>query len=155
MLSLRFQIRGADVIQQQLQITVVRAPEACAGVLAPLGARYEAALIDAGPVGKGPTSGPRLHQRYERTVEIRAGTVRVRITNRAPYLGWVLRGRGPIVARPGKMLRFEILGTIFFRKRVGPAKANDFPRAARAQMAGELSALPGALQQAILQDGRA
>lgn len=154
MLRIPITISGADVLARRLVTSVARAPEACADVLDPLGARYEATLIEVGPVGKGPATGPRLYQRYERTVEIRAGTVRVRITNRAPYLGWVLHGRGPIVATSGKVLRFEILGEVFFRRRVGPAKANDFPRAARTQMAGEIAALPGALAQAILQEGR-
>jgi hypothetical protein len=45
----------------------------------------------------------------------------------APYNKYVLNGRGPVVAGPGKMLRLVLCdGTVLFRKRVGPAKANDF-----------------------------
>ena len=35
-------------------------------------------------------------------------------------------GRGPVVARPGKMLRFTIGGTVIFEKRVGQAKGQRF-----------------------------
>ncbi len=45
------------------------------------------------------------------------------------YVRWVLEGRGPVEAKPGKMLRFEPgpPGSGFiYRKRVGPAKANPF-----------------------------
>lgn len=44
----------------------------------------------------------------------------------APYAKWVEFGRGPVVAKRAKALRFEIDGVIFFRKRVGPAKAQHF-----------------------------
>lgn len=51
-------------------------------------------------------------------------TVRFSAMNRGfDYAGAVEFGRGPVVARPGKMLRFEIGGQVLFRKRVGPAKA--------------------------------
>lgn len=65
--------------------------------------------------------------------ELRAKTVdRVdsptqgRIHAGAPHSRIVHEGRGPIVAGPGRMLRFEINGQVLFRKRVGPAKANPF-----------------------------
>jgi hypothetical protein len=44
----------------------------------------------------------------------------------APYAKWVAYGRGPVVAKRAKALRFEIDGVIFFRKRVGPAPAQRF-----------------------------
>lgn len=37
-----------------------------------------------------------------------------------PYARYVEDGRGPVVAR-GRALRFTIGGTVFYRKRVGPA----------------------------------
>ena len=43
--------------------------------------------------------------------------------NAIRYFKWAVGGRGPVVARPGKMLRFVIDGKVFFRKRVGPAPA--------------------------------
>ena len=48
------------------------------------------------------------------------------LTARAPRAGGVERGRGPIEAPPGKMLRFRVGGRVLFRKRVGPARARPF-----------------------------
>lgn len=39
-----------------------------------------------------------------------------------PYARYVEEGRGPVVASPGKMLRFTVGGRVLFRKRVGPAR---------------------------------
>jgi phage gpG-like protein len=57
-----------------------------------------------------------------------------------PYAKWVHNGRGPITAGPGKMLRFEIGGEVFFRKSVGPAKANPFMKRALASQRGAIRA---------------
>lgn len=65
----------------------------------------------------------------------------VRVTSAAPYTVYVIRGRGPVVARRAKALRFEPgpPGSGFiFRKRVGPAKANPFHRRAFGQMGKEV-----------------
>jgi len=45
---------------------------------------------------------------------------------RAPHARWVEDGRGPVVAKRAKMLRFEVGGRVLFRKRVGPARARPF-----------------------------
>lgn len=37
------------------------------------------------------------------------------------YAKWAIEGRGAVVAKPGKFLRFVIDGKVFYRKRVGPA----------------------------------
>ena len=42
------------------------------------------------------------------------------------YAAAVEWGRGPVFARRAKFLRFEIGGQVFFRKIVGPAKAQHF-----------------------------
>lgn len=42
------------------------------------------------------------------------------------YASFVEEGRGPVVASPGKVLRFEIDGEVFYRKRVRAAKARPF-----------------------------
>jgi hypothetical protein len=48
------------------------------------------------------------------------------------YFKWVIWGRGPVQAKPKGMLHFWTERGEFFRKRVGPAKANDFrPRAVK------------------------
>lgn len=44
----------------------------------------------------------------------------------ARHAQWVAFGRGPVVAKRARALRFEIDGVIFFRKRVGPAPAQHF-----------------------------
>lgn len=45
-----------------------------------------------------------------------------------PYAKYVEKGRGPIVAGPGRVLRFKPKGSsgYIYRKRVGPAKAKPF-----------------------------
>jgi hypothetical protein len=35
-------------------------------------------------------------------------------------------GRGPVIAAPGKVLRFKVGGQVLFRHSVGPAKPNHF-----------------------------
>jgi hypothetical protein len=44
----------------------------------------------------------------------------------AVHAQWVEFGRGPVVAKRAKYLHFFIDGQEFFRKRVGPAKAQKF-----------------------------
>lgn len=62
-----------------------------------------------------------------------------------PYAPYVEDGRGPVVASPGKMLRFEIGGTVLYRKRVGPAAGKQMFRKAtqriRPMVAREFSAV--------------
>jgi hypothetical protein len=74
----------------------------------------------------------------------------VEVTANVPYLGYVIRGRGPVVARRAQALRFEPgpPGSGFiFRKRVGPAKANPFQ--ARALERLYASGEPGVTSQRI------
>lgn len=47
------------------------------------------------------------------------------------YAQFVESGRGPVEARDGGMLRFVSNGTVFYRKRVGPAAPRPFMRNAR------------------------
>ncbi len=64
----------------------------------------------------------------------------LRVTSKAPYTIYVIRGRGPVVAGPGRVLRFEPgpPGSGFiFRKRVGPAKANPFQARAMRRLGRE------------------
>jgi len=51
-----------------------------------------------------------------------------------PYMKIHEDGRGPVVASPGKMLRFEIGGKVLFRKRVGPAAGRHMFRKAAIQV---------------------
>jgi hypothetical protein len=54
------------------------------------------------------------------------GTVTASYGTNVPYARFHEEGRGPIVARPGRVLRFTINGKVLFRKRVGPAKGRRF-----------------------------
>jgi phage gpG-like protein len=68
------------------------------------------------------------------TSEVRpaGGVITGIVGTNVPYARIVHDGRGPVVAH-GRALRFTIGGTVFFRKRVGPAKGNPFLRNAFAQ----------------------
>jgi hypothetical protein len=65
----------------------------------------------------------------------------------AKHAGWVNNGRGPVFARTAKALRFEIDGQLFFRRRVGPAKAQHFAERglenAKPKIQGRLTAAAG------------
>ena len=65
--------------------------------------------------------------------------VTLRITSEAPYTQFVIQGRRGFSAKNARALRFVINGTVLYRKRVGPAKANPFHRRAfqSLQAAGE------------------
>lgn len=106
-----------------LEGAVRRAPEAQRAEVRAFGERVLARLVARTPIGQGP-SARRLYQRYE--TEQAADSYR--ITNRTPYLKFVLRGRRAVRARPGGVLRFVIGGRVLFRKRVGPARANPYDR---------------------------
>ena len=71
------------------------------------------------------------------TSEVRSagGVITGVVGTNVPYARYVEEGRGPVEAK-GRALRFTIGGTVFFRKRVGPAKASHFFRNAVAQSAG-------------------
>lgn len=105
-----------------------RAPDVQRDGLRDFGERVTALLIARTPIGQAPSS-RRLWQRYEG--EEGPGTYR--ITNRTPYLRYVLKGRRAVVAKPGKMLRFQIGAQVFFRKRVKAARANPYDRPVVAQ----------------------
>ena len=55
------------------------------------------------------------------------------------YARWVIDGRGPIFASEGHYLKFQIAGTIFFRKYVGPAAPNDYVRLAAVSISPEIT----------------
>lgn len=55
------------------------------------------------------------------------------VTAQARHSRWIEEGRGPVVARRAKALRFEVGGQVLFRKSVGPAAAQPFMRPALRQ----------------------
>ena len=120
-------------------------------VIRPLGVAYRDALITATPRGRGEERGKRLYESYDTDETSSGNRVTYTITNKAPQLTYVLRGRGPVVAKRARALRFVIDGRVFFRRRVGPAAANNFPPKARAAMQGEINAAPAQMARAIIQ----
>jgi hypothetical protein len=67
-----------------------------------------------------------LQKQITQSARTTVGTVKS-LGSVAPYNDIVHGGRGPVVAKPGKMLRLVLCnGQVLFRKRVGPAKANPF-----------------------------
>lgn len=122
-----------------------QAPRALAGVVTRLGDAYLGALKDATPRGRGESTGrKRLVDSY--TTERGDGGLTYRITNRAPQLRYVRRGRGPVTAIGARALRFVIDGRVFYRRRVKAAKANDFPATVRRQMQPQIRAAQQAAQ---------
>ena len=102
-------------------------------VLRGLGIAYEAQLLADTPLGTGEAPG-RLRAGYRTQERYGPRDAEYRITNTTPHLRYVLRGRGPIIAPRGRALRFVIRGVVFFRTRVGPAAANDYPARTRRAM---------------------
>lgn len=137
---LTVQVKGVDET-----ITRLRRAEAAGhasqreGVRA-LGEKHVKLLRDATPIGQGEDRGKRLRDSYDLTFAEGGATVGYRITNDTPYLRYVLKGRGPVVAKK-RALRFVIGGKVFYRKRVGPARANRFDQPVRAQIQRDARAL--------------
>lgn len=89
-----------------------------------LGQKAVGLLQDEAPVRTG-----RLRKGIRYNTSMRPKGLRLNITSEAPYTKYVIHGRGPVVAKRAKALRFEPgpPGSGFiYRKRVGPAKANPF-----------------------------
>jgi hypothetical protein len=78
------------------------------------------------------------------------GTVTGSYGTNTTYARIVEEGRGPVVAKPGKYLRFEIGGKVFFRKRVGPAKGKFYMKRSRQWLEPQLSAEFRAVAQRIV-----
>jgi hypothetical protein len=119
-----------------------------------LAARYKGApaIVRSEMLGAMKRSTFRLEGQAKKETPVKTGTLRRSITSNpvtptlgvvgtnVPYAKWVHNGRGPITAGPGKMLRFEIGGTVLFRKSVGPAKANPFMKRAMQSQRGAIRA---------------
>jgi hypothetical protein len=67
-----------------------------------------------------------------------------------PYAGWHNDGRGAIVAKNAKALRFEIGGRIIFRKSVGPAKGTKYMEAGAAAIRARMPAEVALLRRRIV-----
>lgn len=141
-----------DPVSAKLAALAQAAGEVQATVIKALGDRYVLALKEETPRGQGEEPGG-LVGAYQVEENYTQNSALYRITNTTPYLRYVLNGRGPVEAHAGHMLRFVIDGEVFFRKRVGPAAANDFPSRAAVQMQGAIAearqTFPGLIVRAI------
>lgn len=155
-MSIQITITGADTVISTLQRGTQRAGEAQRTEVRRVGGAYLTALRTLTPVGKGERPG-RLRKAYQTQAQATSTSASFRITNTTPYIRFVTEGRGPVEAKPGKMLRFVINGRVFFRKRVGPAKANPFDEKAAQQMESDLNGLAESVARRIagaLEGGR-
>jgi hypothetical protein len=145
-------IIGADRVAAGLT-RITDATEPQRAVVRRLGDRYVTVLKEETPRGRGENPGA-LRAGYEDEQSYSALRASYRIRNRVPHLRWVLRGRGRVVAKKGKALRFVIDGQIFFRRSVGPAKANNFPARAAMKMAPEIARAKGEVAGIIVRSYR-
>lgn len=141
-----------DPVSARLAALPAATGEVQAEVIKALGDRYVLALKEETPRGQGEDPGG-LVGAYQVEESYTPNSASYRITNTTPYLRYVLNGRGPVEATSGHMLRFVIDGEVFFRKRVGPAAANDFPSRAAVQMQGAIAearqAFPGLIVRSM------
>ena len=110
------------------------AQDAQQAVMEPLGESYLVALKRETPKGRGEERGVRLSESYQVSEIYNPAGSLYRITNVSPKLQFVIKGRGPVVAKKARALRFVIDGKIIFRKRVGATKPNNFPSRVEAEM---------------------
>lgn len=76
----------------------------------------------------------RTKGKLKRSIVVKKRGKGAELSATAPYAGFVEHGRGPIVARPGSFLVFQVAGRTVFAKRVGPQRANPFMKPARDAM---------------------
>jgi hypothetical protein len=112
---------GVDEQIARLRRIDANAPRAQAAEIRPVGTQYLATLRRHTPRRSG-----QLQDAYTTDETMTATSATFTIENTTPYIGFVVRGRGPVVATRAKALRFTIGGRVLFRMRVGPAKANPF-----------------------------
>ena len=141
-IDLAITITGDDTVAAGAARVLTRGGDAQQAEVEPLGERYTRRLIEATPRGRGPASGRRrLAESYDEEGFYSPTQAEYRITNATPHIGYVLKGRDPVEAKPGKMLRFEIDGQVFYRKRVGGADANPFDERVRREMQSDIDGL--------------
>ena len=110
------------------------------------------AIVQSEMLGAMQRSTFRLEGQAKKETPVRTGTLRRSITSNpvtptlgvvgtnVPYARWVHNGRGPIVAPPGKALKFVIGRQVIIVRSVGPAKANPFMKRARLKAGAQIRA---------------
>lgn len=116
------------------------------------GRAYRDELVLQTPRGKGEADGrKRLFESYETSEDTDGTTATYRISNRAPWLAYVLNGRGPVEAKRAKALRFVISGVVIFRRRVKSAPANNFPVRVKQTMDAQRTRLVETVARGVVQ----
>lgn len=141
-------ITGVDVVISGLSRMAAHAGDAMHEEVQACGDRYLRVLRRETPKGRGEQPGG-LRAAYRTSERYDSQRAEYVIGNDAPYLRWVLGGRGPIEAK-GKALRFVIDGRVIFRKRVGPAAANPFDRRSHLLMQRDLETLGQRIEDRII-----
>lgn len=133
---------GGERVQAGLARLAPRGADVQRQIIRPLGDRYLHALIDATPRSSYAAPGAqKLADSYDASDQAYGATeAHYRIVNRAPYLRYVLNGRGAVRASRARALRFIVGDQVIFRKSVGPAAANNYPARVRAQMEPQIAA---------------
>lgn len=68
-------------------------------------------------------------------IEVKRRGRNVALVSTAPWSSIVEGGRGPVYAKDGEFLRFQVGGRVVFTKRVGPARPRPFMKPAGVKMA--------------------
>jgi len=86
--------------------------------------------VEASAKALAPVQTGHLRRSITNQVTAHGKSIVARIGTNVPYARYVEEGRGPIEAGPGRVLRFEIGGQVFYRKRVGPARPKPYMKPA-------------------------
>jgi hypothetical protein len=87
-------------------------------------------LIEGGAKGIVPVRTGHLRRNITSSARATSGGAQAIVAASTPYARFVEEGRGPVVASPGKVLRFTIGSQVIYRKRVGPARGRWYMRTA-------------------------
>lgn len=97
-------------------------------------------LVERRAKGYAPVKTGTLRRSIAHRVTVSPMVTTATIGTNVPYAKHVEFGRGPIHAKPGGALRFEIGGKVIFAKSVGPAKARPFLFRAFRELRGQIAA---------------
>jgi hypothetical protein len=141
---------GADRVAAGLTKTL-DATAPIRSVMQPLGQQWVQTVQAETTVGRGPKPGT-TRAAYHLQEHYSAAAASLHLTNTVPWMQYLLDGRGPISAKNARMLRFVIDGKVYFRKRVGPAKANDIVGRTMQRMQGAIDDAPAKIAEAIVKE---
>lgn len=79
-------------------------------------------LVEGSAKGNAPVRTGHLRRSITSRAEAVGSGAQAIVGTAVPYARWVEEGRGPVVARRGRFLRFEIGGRVIYARQVGPAR---------------------------------